>query len=831
MTVSSTTVKNSYSGNGSTTQFAYGYKIFADSDLIVIIRSAAGTETVKTLTTHYTVSGAGDASGGSITFTSGNTPASGETVVIIREVPQTQAIDYIANDPFPAESHEEGLDRATMTIQQMQEELDRSFKVSKTNTITSSEFTDSASVRASKTLGFDSSGDLTTVADFLPAGGDSAMFQYSTTTTDADPGAGKFRLNNATISSATEMYIDDLEFNGTDVSAWVQSWDDVTGNDTNRGRIRISKANTLDNWMVFKVTGAITDASGYSKISLTYIDTAGTFANDDKVFISFVASGEDGAIPGYFYKFDTGTSDTDPGAGEIAFNNATYASVSEIYIDDADANGATSSADVLTWDDSTSSIKGYLHIVDINDSSTYARFSITGSSTDASGYNKLAVTHLVSNNTFSAADELSVHFTRSGDKGDTGSTGATGSTGSTGATGAAGTNSQLSMTFNNSTSDADPGAGKIAFNNGTLSSVSILYVDDADDASADISSFVQSWDNVSNTEARGIVTITKEGTPSTYATFKVSGSVTDASGYTKVPVTHVVSAGSFSNSDGVGVHFSYSGADGSGNVTTDGTQTLTNKTLTSPKIGTSILDTNGNELFKLTATSSAVNEITYANAATGNKPTFTASGGDTNIGISILPKGSGQVTIDNLTFPASDGSADQFLKTDGSGNLSFAAAGGGKIVQIVNVTDSTTATGTTLVPPDNTIPQNTEGTEFMTLAITPTNASNKLLIQVVIVGSLNITNNATMTALFQDSTANALAATMQAARQADVANTTAFNHYMTAGTTNATTFKVRAGPYFSGTYRFNGMASSAAQLFGGVSSSSITITEIEAWLI
>jgi len=689
MTISSTTVKNSYSGNGSTTAFAYTFKIFANTDLQVIIRSSTGTETVKTLTTHYTVSGVGDASGGNVTFTSGNTPASGETVVIRRAVPQTQAIDYIANDPFPAESHEEGLDRATMTIQQMQEELDRSFKVSRTNTISSPEFTDDASTRASKTLGFDSDGNLTTVADFLPAGGDSAMFQYSTTTSDADPGAGKFRLNNATISSATEMYIDDLEFNGTDVSAWVQSWDDVTGNDTNRGRIRISKANTLDTWMVFKVTGAITDASGYSKISLVYIDTAGTFADDDKVFISFVASGEDGAIPGYFYKFDTGTSDTDPGAGEIAFNNGTYASVTEIYIDDADANGATSSADVLTWDDSTSSIKGYLHIVDINDSSTYARFSITGSSTDASGYNKLAVTHLVSNNTFSAADELSVHFTRTGDKGDTGSTGATGSTGSTGATGAAGTNSQLSMTFSSSTSDADPGAGKIAFNNGTLSSVSVLFVDDADDASADITSFVQSWDDVSNAAARGIVTVTKEGTPSTYATFKVSGAVTDASGYTKVPVTHVVSAGSFSNTDGVGVHFSYSGADGSGDVSTDGTQTLTNKTLTSPKIGTSILDTNGNELFKLTATSSAVNEITYNNAATGNKPTFTASGGDTNIGISILPKGSGQVTIDNLTFPAADGSADQFLKTDGSGNLSFAAAGGGIDWQSTIVTGST----------------------------------------------------------------------------------------------------------------------------------------------
>jgi hypothetical protein len=91
-------------------------------------------------------------------------------------------------------------------------------------------------------------------------------------------------------------------------------------------------------------------------------------------------------------------------------------------------------------------------------------------------------------------------------------------------------------------------------------------VDDANDASADITSYVQSWDDVSNSTARGIVTITKEGTASTYAVFKVSGAITDASGYTKVPVTHVVSSGSFSDSDGVGVHFAYSGVDGSGDI-------------------------------------------------------------------------------------------------------------------------------------------------------------------------------------------------------------------------------------------------------------------------
>ena len=564
MTVSSSTIKNSYSGDGSTTAFAYGFKIFAAADLTVIIRSSTGVETVKTITTHYDVSNVGVDGGGNVTF--GSAPASGETVVIIRSTANTQTLDLVENDPFLSNSFEESLDKITHQLIEQQEEIDRSFKVSRTNSITTSEFADDATSRASKTLGFDSDGNLTTVADFLPIGGDAAQFTYSTTTTDSDPGSGVVRFNNANLASATIAYIDDLEANGTDVSAWVQSFDNVVGNDTNRGRIRISKANSLVVWAVYKVTGAVVDASGYTKVNLVYIDSAGTLANNDKVFISFVSSGEDGAIPGYYYKFDTGTSDADPGAGEIAFNNGTYASATAIYIDDSDANGVTTSTDVLTWDDSTSSIKGSLMIYDINDRSTYARFNITGSSTDASGYNKLAVTHVASNNTFSAADELSVHFSRSGNKGDTGTTGNTGDTGSTGSTGASGTNSQLAMTFSNSTSDADPGAGKIAFNNGTLSSVSVLFVDDADDASADISGFVQSWDDVSNATARGIVTVTKEGTPATYATFKVSGAVTDASGYTKIPVTHVVSNGSFSNTDGVGVHFSYSGADGSGDI-------------------------------------------------------------------------------------------------------------------------------------------------------------------------------------------------------------------------------------------------------------------------
>ena len=596
MTVTTTTIKNSYSGNGSTTAFAYTFPINSTSEITVIERSATGAETVKSEgsgSTNYSISDNG-ASGGTITMVTA--PASGTTLVIRRNTALTQETDYVANDPFPAETHEDALDKLNMQTQELQEELDRSFKVSRTNTITTSEFTESATDRASKALGFDSDGNLTTIADFLPAGGDNAQLTYSTTTTDSDPGAGKIRFNNSSLGSATAAYVDDEDANGTDISAWVQSFDDVTGNATNRGRLRVTKSNSLAVWHTFKISGAITDASGYTKLALTYIDGAGSLADADKVFISFVPSGEDGAIPGYYYKFATSTTDSDPGGGYLRFNNGTYASATAIYIDDADANGATTQTDTITWDDSTSTIKGYLHIIDINDSSTYARFSITGSSTDASGYNKLAVTHLASNNTFSADDELSVHFTRQGDKGDTGSTGSTGNSGVSG----------IAMTWSSSTSDADPGAGKIAFNHATLSSVSVLYVDDADDASADITSWVQSWDDATNTVAKGFVKIEKEGAASTYALYKVNGAITDASGYTKVPVAHVVSAGSFSNTDGVGVSFTQSGTDGS----------MTSFTVAGSS-GSSQTITNGNTLTiaagaNITTTGSSTDTVTIA---------------------------------------------------------------------------------------------------------------------------------------------------------------------------------------------------------------------------
>lgn len=146
----------------------------------------------------------------------------------------------------------------------------------------------------------------------------------------------------------------------------------------------------------------------------------------------------------------------------------------------------------------------------------------------------------------------------------------------------------------------------------------------------------------------------------------------------------------------------------------------------------------------------------------------------------------------------------------------------GQTVQVAHTQTGAVNTGTIAMPDDDTIPQITEGDEYMTLAITPDSATNKLLIEVV----MNISPGAggiIGVALFQDTTAGALAAVREqtAILQSFVIP---LRHYMTAGTTSSTTFRIRAGGT-SGTTTFNGLA--GTRKYGGVLASSITITEIK----
>ncbi len=144
---------------------------------------------------------------------------------------------------------------------------------------------------------------------------------------------------------------------------------------------------------------------------------------------------------GLHLTFDASTATTsDPGSGDVRLNNATLASVTEIAISDIDADGVTIGADVATWANGTSTLKGILALRKVGDAATYARYRITGR-TGATGFSRLAVSSLAAHGTFTAGDDLDVIWLPGADKGDTGAKGDkgdTGDTGETGATGAAG---------------------------------------------------------------------------------------------------------------------------------------------------------------------------------------------------------------------------------------------------------------------------------------------------------------------------------------------------------------------------------------------------------
>ena len=156
MTVTSTTNRVSYTGDGSTKDFAVPFEFFAEDELQVIERViATGAETTKMLNSDYTVE---DGSGATGTVKAITAPAATVSWTVVRSTKQTQEIDYTDNDPFPASTHEDGLDRATMIAQDSKADTDRALKFPVTDSESLSAEIPNSVLRASKFLAFDSSG-------------------------------------------------------------------------------------------------------------------------------------------------------------------------------------------------------------------------------------------------------------------------------------------------------------------------------------------------------------------------------------------------------------------------------------------------------------------------------------------------------------------------------------------------------------------------------------------------------------------------------------------------------------------------------------------------
>jgi hypothetical protein len=125
MTVPSSSNRMEYTGNGVASSFDYTFQIFADSDLQVYVLDTDGVQTELVLATDFTVSGAGDPDGGSITLTAGALTV-GYELVILREVPLTQEVDLRNQGAYYPETVETMGDRLMMGIQQLAERLGRS---------------------------------------------------------------------------------------------------------------------------------------------------------------------------------------------------------------------------------------------------------------------------------------------------------------------------------------------------------------------------------------------------------------------------------------------------------------------------------------------------------------------------------------------------------------------------------------------------------------------------------------------------------------------------------------------------------------------------------
>lgn len=168
MTLSNTLTRNNYTGTGAAQTFTYAFPISDQSHLVVTVRNTSGVETTLTITTDYTVTGVGSTAGGTIVLVSsgqawltGGYLTTNYVLTIRRVVPITQALSIRNQSAYYPENIEDQQDKITQILQQHEEILARCLKISPTEVgTTGATVIPVASLRLSKTLGFDSSGDI-----------------------------------------------------------------------------------------------------------------------------------------------------------------------------------------------------------------------------------------------------------------------------------------------------------------------------------------------------------------------------------------------------------------------------------------------------------------------------------------------------------------------------------------------------------------------------------------------------------------------------------------------------------------------------------------------
>ena len=362
MTVSSAQNKVSYAGDGSTTVFSVPFLFQANADITAILRDGQGAETTWVEGTDYTLLGAGDPSGGTLTATTA--PASGEKLTIKRVVSLTQETDYPEGGQFPAQAHEDALDRGTMADQQLQEQIDRTVKLKSTSALSDIDFPEPGADKGFK----------------WNAGGTALQL------TAGDPDA----VNPATQAAA-----------------------DAAASSESAAAASESAAASSES-----ATASSESAAAASESAAATSESAAATSETNASASETDAEAAAGAVA-YKWLFDSSVSMGDPGTGDVRLNNATLSAVTQIAISAkiADVGNPDVSAFIVTWDDSNHSPRGTIVIRLSGTPATFVIYSINGAITDNGIWLQIPVAHVAGNGSLTDTDKVFIHFIRSGDDG------------------------------------------------------------------------------------------------------------------------------------------------------------------------------------------------------------------------------------------------------------------------------------------------------------------------------------------------------------------------------------------------------------------------------
>jgi len=606
MTFSTTITRVSTAGDGSATAFSFPYLFFANADLVVTLTvDSTGVETVQTISTHYTVVGAGVAAGGTVTM--GSAPASGETLLISRVEQFTQGLDLVENDNMPSELVEKQFDILTMLAQQTDTQVGRSLRFVES-------YAGSVDPRmpapvAGAFLAWNAAGtaittSTDTAAQWLGGNGTVSLPYYSFT---SDPNSGFYRIGADNIG---------LSLGGTKRVDFAAATTGFTGQVTATGF-----TGTLDG-----ILGSGTPAAA----TVTSLTSGGTIVSDTdstddlgttgvrwkKLWVDDIQTTADAAIAGDL----TVTGDLTIN-GTTVTNDATNTVIKDPLIElntgaGSNANdlglvmerGSTGNNAVMGWDESadkfafgtttaTGASTGNISYADAQVLAEGATFSgtspnlgtvttvdINGGTIDGAVIGG-ATAAAISGTTLSGSTSLALATgaTVTGIDNGVVSTGSATLLATQGAINTAintGVKAPgVQMLWETATTDTDQGVGKVWANNSTLASATVLYFDDVEKNGVSVNALVDSLDDPTAPNSATIY-IQEAGTSTAGVVFKVSGAVTSASTYSKVAVTHQATFGTLADGDTIGVIFAFSGDSGgmTNFIMSDGstTQAITN---------------------------------------------------------------------------------------------------------------------------------------------------------------------------------------------------------------------------------------------------------------